>query len=90
MVVWQAIKQAINRRRYGRRVSGAAGVIHLLDGGKEILCTLQDRSVGGACLHLEDPFILPSFFVLIVPAEQIERQCTLVWRDKERAGVRFR
>jgi hypothetical protein len=90
MAVLQAIKEAINRRRYARHTSGAAGLIQLHDGGKEILCTLQDLSVGGACLRLEDPSILPPFFVLIVPVEQIERKCTLVWRDKDRAGVRFR
>jgi PilZ domain len=90
LVVWQAIKQAVNQRRHSRRASGAAGLIHLHDSGKQIPCRVQDRSLGGACLELEDPSILPSFFVLLVPAEHIERQCTLVWRDKDRAGVRFR
>jgi hypothetical protein len=88
-MVMYPLKEAINRRRYIRRVSATSAVIHF-DGGNDIRCTLQDVSVGGARLRLEVPSDLPPFFLLTVPAERIERRCTLVWKDGERVGVRFR
>jgi len=86
---WRALKEAINRRRYIRHALDAAAVIHV-DAGHEIRCTLRDISVGGARLQLKAPSNIPTYFMLILPAEGIERSCTLVWKDGEQIGVRFR
>lgn len=89
-MILQALKEAINRRQHARHASEAAAVIHLPDGRHAIRCTVQDISLGGARLRLETSFALPLSFTLTVPAERIVRSCTLVWRNDEEAGVRFR
>jgi hypothetical protein len=88
-MVSRQLKKAINRRRYIRRSSDAGALIRF-DGGNGVRCTVRDISVGGARLQLEDRSDLPTYFMLTVPAEGIERGCTLVWKDGEQIGVRFR
>ena len=87
--MFQALKDGINRRRHVRRTLDAAGVIQWPDGGSDVRCILEDISLGGARLRLEGPADLPRFFLLIVPTEQIDRACTVAWKDGERVGVRF-
>ena len=84
-----ALKNNVDRRQHDRRKWGPAAVIRPDDGGTDVRCVLQDVSVGGACLRLDNPCVLPPRFMLIVPVEQIELNCVLVWTDKERAGVKF-
>lgn len=85
-----ALENNVDRRRHAGRKWGPSAVIRLHDGGNDVQCVLQDVSVGGASVQLENPCVLPPYFMLIVPAEQIELNCVLVWTDNERAGVRFR
>jgi hypothetical protein len=88
-MVSRQLKKAINRRRYMRRSSDAVAVIRF-DGGNDVRCILRDISVGGARLQLERPSDLPTYFMLTIPAERIERGCALVWKAGEQIGVRFR
>jgi hypothetical protein len=90
LAVKVAIEEAIDRRRFPRRESNANGTIQPHDGGSKVLCILENVSISGARLHLEKAAVLPAFFVLIVPAERIERNCMLAWTKGDRAGVRFR
>jgi len=85
-----ALKDDVDRRHHARREWGPSAVIRVHDGGDDVRCVLQDVSVGGACVRLETPGVLPPYFMLIVPAEHIELNCVLVWSDNERAGVSFR
>jgi hypothetical protein len=87
--MFQALKDGINRRRHVRRTLDAAGVLQWPDGGNDVRCILEDISLGGARLRLEGPADLPHFFLLTVPTEQIDRACTVAWKDGERVGVRF-
>ena len=85
-----AIEEAVDRRRFPRRESNAKGTIQPHDGDREVQCILENVSISGARLRLEKAAVLPAFFVLIVPAERIERNCMLSWTKGDRAGVRFR
>jgi len=85
-----ARKNDVDRRQYVRREWRPSAVIRRHDGGDDVQCVLQDVSVAGACVQLEDSRALPPYFMLVVPAEQIELNCVLVWADNALAGIRFR
>jgi len=88
-VALHALKDAINRRRHARHGAATLATIRVQGGNADIPCNLQDISVGGACLQLAEPLALPSYFVLVLQG-QVERACSVVWRDRDRIGVRFR
>ena len=50
-------------------------------------CTVLNLSETGAQLELQGP--APKVFDLVVEGEFWRRSCTVVWRDKNRVGVRF-
>jgi hypothetical protein len=57
-------------------------------GVQSLAATVTDRSAEGACI--ETPAVpLPSFFVLEIAGEGIERICRVVSRDERRVVVRF-
>ena len=90
LAIKEIIEEAIDRRRFPRRKSYAPGTIQPHDGGGSIECILEDVSISGARLRLDGADALPPFFMLIVPAERIERNCMRSWTKGQRAGVRFR
>lgn len=90
LAIKEAIEEAIDRRRFPRRLSNTEGTIQPHDSGNNIRCILEDVSISGARLRLDSAVILPPFFMLVVPAERIERNCMLAWTNGERAGIRFR
>ena len=90
LAIKEVIEEAIDRRRFPRRKSYAQGTIQPHDGSGKIQCILEDVSISGARLRLDSATALPPFFVLVVPAERIERNCMLAWTKGERSGVRFR
>jgi hypothetical protein len=84
------IEEAIDRRRFPRSKSNAKGTIEPHDGGSNVQCILEDVSISGARLRLHGASALSPFFMLVVPAERIERNCMLAWIKGGRSGVRFR
>jgi len=90
LAIKEVIEEAIHRRRFPRRKSNTKGTIQPHDSGNDIRCILEDVSISGARLRLDVAVTLPPFFVLVVPAERIERNCMLAWTKGERAGIRFR
>jgi hypothetical protein len=52
-------------------------------------CTLQDLSLGGACLRVHEPYDIPEMFDLVLDALSVKRGCRVVWRNKDKIGVKF-
>jgi len=52
-------------------------------------CTLQDISQAGACLRVLEPYDIPEMFDLVLEALGIKKGCRIVWRGKDKIGVKF-
>jgi hypothetical protein len=83
------VEAMVSRRKHIRHRSDAPGTIAVFDGAPGIPCTLENVSIGGACIRFETNILLPPVFTLSVPAEKVDRRCELMWRDGNRIGVSF-
>jgi hypothetical protein len=54
-----------------------------------IHCTVQDITSGGACLTMANTHGLPATFDLTFEHGRTRRPCRVVWRTRDRVGVRF-
>jgi len=81
------------RRQHQRRLAFPLGVSTtgkiFVDEAFVRNCTLQDLSLGGACLRVHEPFDLPETFDLVLESLSIKRGCRVVWRRKDKIGVKF-
>jgi hypothetical protein len=57
-------------------------------GVQSLAATVTDRSPEAASIETA-AVPLPSFFVLEIAGEGIERICRVIWRDERRVAVRF-
>lgn len=64
-----------------------AGTIEF--GGGGIDCTVRNISETGAAIEVITPLFIPDRFTLLVPTEQLNRRCHVVWRKEKRIGVMF-
>ncbi len=58
-------------------------------GGGAIDCTVRNLSVRGAALDVVTPLFIPDRFNLVVPADNLNRPCHIIWRKEKRIGVAF-
>jgi hypothetical protein len=77
------------RKKPRRQFHYNAGV--LLEGASAPLpCAIADISETGARIVLETEIELPERFILLLTRKgEARRQCRLVWRDGQTAGVAF-
>jgi PilZ domain len=75
------------KRRAPRRRTLKAGTIEF--GGAAIDCTMRNVSQTGAALNVASPLGIPEKFTLIVPSENLRRNCRVVYRKDWRIGVTF-
>jgi PilZ domain len=54
-----------------------------------IHCTVQDITSAGACLTLANTNGLPATFDLTFEHGRTRRFCRVMWRTRDRVGVRF-
>lgn len=58
-------------------------------GGAAIDCVVRNMSSTGAALEVASPVGVPDEFVLVIAADDVRRQCIVVWRKGKRTGVAF-
>lgn len=75
-------------RKAARRRVLKAGTI-TFGGGAGISCTVRNLSDTGAALDVISPIGIPQQFVLVVEADDVTRQCRVVWRKERRIGIAF-
>lgn len=63
------------------------GTITFNGGG--IDCTVRNISETGAALEVASPVGIPKDVTLIVEADNLKRECQVVWRKEKRIGVAF-
>jgi PilZ domain len=80
-----------DKRKAPRRTLRHRALVVGLDHTPIAGCFMSDVSDSGAQLKLVDATIeLPDDFALILAkGGKVHRRCTVVWRDKDRIGVRF-
>jgi PilZ domain-containing protein len=60
-----------------------------IESGGGIACHVKNLSETGAQLEVLSPLYIPDRFTLVVPSDQIRRDCQVVWRKQKRLGVAF-
>jgi hypothetical protein len=78
----------MNRIAPRRRVLKAGSI--QLGGAGAIDCTVRNISETGAALEVVTPLFIPDRFTLVVPTDQLQRSCHIVWRKEKRIGVAFK
>jgi hypothetical protein len=76
------------RRRAARRRAFKAGKIEFGHAGG-VRCMIRNLSSSGAFLEIGAPTDLPDKFVLVVLSNLKQRNCQVVWRQRNRFGVAF-
>ena len=76
-------RKSVRRRSYKR---GTAAFNHK---SSTISCIVRDLSDGGARLQVEGLFRPPHVFDLLVPMDDWEAACEVVWRKDGELGVKF-
>jgi hypothetical protein len=69
-----------------RRVLKAGSIVF---GSASLDCRVRNLSETGAALEALSPLRIPDRFTLIVPTENLKRDCRVVWREGRRIGVAF-
>jgi hypothetical protein len=81
--------QMEERRRFHRaQVRKQAKVVFGPNDGL-IDCVVLNLSIGGACLELASPAIIPDQFDLTFDAARTLRACRVAWRSGYKIGVAF-
>lgn len=79
-------RKRADRRRLPRRKTWKNGRT-LWPNGDSSECIVRNLSETGANLELRGP--IPNRFDLLVEGDQWRRSCSVVWRNENRAGVKF-
>jgi len=64
-----------------------AGTIEF--GGGAIDCTVRNLSDSGAALDVASPVGIPERFTLVLPTDDAQKLCQVIWRREKRIGVVF-
>ena len=57
--------------------------------GAGIDCTVRNLSETGAALEVASVVGIPTEFSLVIPSDNVNRKCRVVWRKLNRIGVAF-
>jgi hypothetical protein len=60
-----------------------------IESGGGIECHGKNLSETGAQLEVLSPLYIPGNFTLVVPSDQLRRDCHVVWRKARRIGIAF-
>ena len=82
-------KDGLIRRKEPRTRVFKAGTVAINNKSSTISCTIRNLSDGGARLKVQGLFRPPHEFDLLVPADDWEAGCEVVWRNGNELGVRF-
>jgi hypothetical protein len=77
------------RRRFHRTKVQKRAKIIFSPGSPLTDCMVLDLSIGGACLELESPPLIPDEFDLTFDEARTLRPCRVVWRLDCKIGVVF-
>ena len=77
--------QRVQRRR--RTLLGAQ--IQFNDGMSVLDCAVRNIAEHGAQIDLPDTVHLPPAFDLHIPHDRVRRHAEVIWRSKDRVGIRF-
>lgn len=80
---------AVNKRRSDRRKMLKGGVIAYSGRHATLPCVVRDMSDSGSRLQVSETAAIPDTFELIVELDGLEVPCEVVWREKNRVGVKF-
>ena len=72
-----------------RRRALKAGVIAFQGHFISYRCTVREISDTGAKLRVDDVFLIPDNFDLLIELDAVEYSCSVVWRRQNELGVRF-
>jgi hypothetical protein len=75
------------QRHASRQRVYKAGQIDLRGGA--IDCTVRNLSALGAALDVASPIGIPEYFALIIPSDNLRKECKVMWRRETRLGVSF-
>jgi PilZ domain len=79
-----------DKRKAARRNMRRRALVVGLDNAPLADCTIADISNSGAQLNFEASDDFPAEFNLILAkGGKVRRHCKIVWREKDRVGVRF-
>ena len=76
-----------NKRTAPRQRVLKAGTIAFTGAG--IDCTVRNLSEIGAALEVASVVGIPTEFSLVIPSDNVNRKCRVVWRKLNRIGVAF-
>lgn len=78
-------------RRHADRFAGPKGKwVAFIDGIRALPCTIQNISDAGACLTMQSAADeLPATFQLATQGGEALCSCRIIWRQKNRVGVKF-
>lgn len=62
---------------------------HVSFAGASLACVVRNISQDGAALEVENAAYIPPRFRLVLPQDDIVRDCRLVWIQRNRIGVAF-
>src|SRR3954447_10267251 len=78
----------LSQRRDGAPRQAHLPAVIRRPGAASLAAIVSDLTPEGACIEVA-AVPLPSFFLLEIAGQRIERICRTVWRDERRVGVRF-
>jgi PilZ domain-containing protein len=78
------------RRNSARRTFGYPARLQFAGDAQPIACVIADISETGAQLQLLEAADIPNEFVLLIGGHaDVQRRCRLIWRSRNKIGVRF-
>lgn len=78
------------RRNSARRTFGYPARLQFAGDAQPIACVIVDISEAGAQLQLLEAVDIPNEFVLLIGGHaDVQRRCRLIWRSRNKIGVRF-
>jgi len=80
---------AVEQRAVPRAPTKQIGRLLLGDRGNGVECGIHDLSIAGAGISVPVRVDLPRTFRLLLIREGLLFDCALVWRQEDRAGLRF-
>jgi len=76
-------------RRAARRSRQLKNGTIVLSGSNSVLsCTVRNMSADGLCLIVPNALLVPAAFEVLVDGQR--RRCTVMWRQPNRIGVKYR
>jgi hypothetical protein len=62
---------------------------YVSSGGSVMSCVVQNISLEGAAIDVENPAFVPQRFRLVMAKDSSVRECQIAWIQKNRIGVMF-